>query len=101
MTYNKKNEFVKKKKLHNTLIQFLYKSENKDNPTVSTIHSHVITKYITSTDICTLLLYKDYVEWKQHIVISEKEVSIFDMEKEILVTMKRKAWEKINNSENK
>jgi len=101
LTYNKKNEFKKKEKLHNTLIQFPYKSENKDNPTVSTIHSHILTKYITSTDICTLLLYKDYVEWKQHIVISEKEVSIFDMEKGILVTMKKKAWEKINNSENK
>ncbi len=101
LTYNKKNIFKKKEKLHNSLIQFSYKSKNKDNPSVSTFHSHIITKYITSTDICTLLLYKDYVEWKQHIVISEKEVSIFDMEKEILITMKRKAWEKISNSENK
>lgn len=101
LEYSKNNKFKKKEKLHNTLIQLPYRSENKENPTVSTIHSHILTKYITETDICTLLLYKDYVEWKQHIVISEKEVSIFDLEKETLFTMKKKAWEKIYNSENK
>ena len=99
LNYNSKNEFVDKSKIHNSILQFAYKSENKDNPTVSTIHSHVITDYISSTDICTLLLYKDYVEWKQHIVTSDKEVSIFDLEKETLFAMKRKAWEKIYNSE--
>lgn len=97
LEYNKKNEFVKKMKIHNSILQFPYKSENKENPTVSTYHSHVVTEYISSTDICTLLLYKDYVEWKQHIVMSKKEVSIFDLEKESLFTMKRKDWEKINN----
>lgn len=95
LTYDKKNEFQIKEKIHNSIIQFPYNSEDKENPTVSTIHSHVITEYISSTDICTLLLYKNYVEWNQHIVMSENEVSIFDMEKESLFTMKRKAWEKI------
>ncbi len=97
LTYNKKNKFKKKEKIHNSILQFPYTSKDKDNPTVSTFHSHVITEYISSTDICTLLLYKNYVEWNQHIVLSEKEVSIFDLEKESLFTMKRKAWEKINN----
>lgn len=101
LKYDKKNKFKKKEKLHNSIIKFPYKSKNKNNPITSAIHSHIITKYITSTDICTLLLYKDYVEWNQHIVISEKEVSIFDIEKESLFTMKRKVWEKIYNSENK
>lgn len=99
LTYDKKNKFKKKEKIHNSILQFPYTSKDKDNPTVSTFHSHVITEYISSTDICTLLLYKNYVEWKQHIVMSEKEVSIFDLEKESLFTMKRKAWEKIYNSE--
>jgi len=99
LSYDKKNEFKKKEKIHNTILQFPYTSENKENPTVSTIHSHIITEYISSTDICTLLLYKKYVEWNQHIVMSEKEVSIFDLEKESLFTMKRKAWEKIYSNE--
>ncbi len=100
LSYDMKNEFKKKEKIHNSILQFPYTSEDKENPTVSTIHTHVITEYISSTDICTLLLYKNYVEWNQHIVMSEKEVSIFDLEKESLFTMKRKAWEKIYNSEN-
>ena len=99
LDYNKKDEFVKKMKIHNSILQFPYTSENKENPTVSTYHSHVVTEYISSTDICTLLLYKNYVEWNQHIVMSEKEVSIFDLEKESLFTMKRKAWEKIYNNQ--
>ncbi|QXP58683.1 hypothetical protein [Olleya sp. HaHaR_3_96] len=101
LSYDKKNEFKKKEKIHNTILQFPYTSEDKENPSVSTIHSHIITEYISSTDVCTLLLYKKYVEWNRHIVMSEKEVSIFDLEKESLFTMKRKAWEKIYNNEKK
>ncbi|MAN26782.1 MULTISPECIES: hypothetical protein [Mesonia] len=95
LKYNNKNKLVKKEKIHNSILEFPYNSGDKENKTVSTYHSHVITDYISSTDICTLLLYKDYVEWNQHIVISQKEVSIFDLDKESLFTMKRKAWEKI------
>jgi len=96
LKYNKKNEFVSKEKIHNSLLQFPYQSENKETPTVSTIHSHILSSYISSTDICTLLLYKDYVEWSQHIVVGEKEVSIFDLKKENLFVIKRKTWDKIN-----
>ncbi|PNW26924.1 hypothetical protein [Formosa algae] len=99
LSYNKTNEFKTKAKIHKSILQFPYTSEDKDNPTVSTIHTHLITEYISSTDICTLLLYKDYVEWKQHIVMHDKEVSIFDLNKETLFTMKRKAWEKIYDHE--
>lgn len=97
LSYNKKNEFIKKEKIHNSILQFPYTSGDKEKPTISTIHSHVTSKYISSTDICTLLLYKNFVEWNQHIVISKKEVSIFNLEDESLFTMKRKAWEKIYN----
>ncbi|WP_299780015.1 hypothetical protein [uncultured Formosa sp.] len=99
LSYDKKNKFTKKEKIHNTILQFPYTSGNKEKPTISTIHSHITSKYISSTDICTLLLYKNFVEWNQHIVISDKEVSIFDLEKESLFTMKRKAWDKIYNQE--
>jgi hypothetical protein len=92
LNYNKKGEFVKKEKVHNSILQFSYTSESKENPTTSTLHSHVVSDYISSTDICTLLLYKDYVEWKQHIVVSKTHVSIFDLEKESLITMTMKAW---------
>ncbi|MFK5982936.1 MAG: hypothetical protein QM499_08490 [Flavobacteriaceae bacterium] len=99
LSYNMKNEFKKKEKIHNSILKFPYASEDKGNPTVSTLHSHVITEYISSTDICTLLLYKNYVEWNQHIVMSEKKVSIFDLDKESIFTIKKKAWDKIYANE--
>lgn len=100
LSYDKNNTFVKKMKIHNSILQFRYTSGEKENKMVETIHSHIVTEYISSTDICTLLLYKNYVEWNKHIVMSKKEVSIFDMEKETLFTMKRKAWEKIAEYQN-
>jgi hypothetical protein len=96
LDYDKKNTFKNKSKIHNSILQFPYESENKESPIETTYHSHVLTDFISSTDICTLLLYRDYVEWNQHIVISKKEVSIFNLENETLFTMKRKDWDKIN-----
>jgi len=96
--YDIKNTFISKKKLHNSLISLAYKNDDKNNPSVTTMHSHVLSDYIEATDICTLLLYKDFVEWKTHIVISRKYVSILDLEKESLLIMTRKAWEKIDIS---
>lgn len=97
LEYNKKGEFVKKIKIHNSILQFPYKSDNPENKLESTFQSLVLSKFINSTDICTLLLYKDYVEWKQHYAISKKYVSIFDLEKENLLIITKKAWNKINN----
>lgn len=93
--YNKRNKFKRKEKIHNSLISL--STENIDNnATTITMHSHILSDAISPTDICTLLLYRDYTEWKQHYVISKKYVSIFDMEKEALIIITRKAWDKIN-----
>ncbi|CAL2093291.1 conserved exported hypothetical protein [Tenacibaculum sp. 190524A05c] len=99
LEYNKKDELVKKMKIHNSILQFPYKSDDPENKLESTFQSLVLSEYINSTDICTLLLYKDYVEWKQHYAMSKKYVSIFNLEKESLFTMKRKTWEKIYNNQ--
>lgn len=99
LNYDRKNNFKNKSKIHNSLLQFPYQSVEGENNIEHTYHSHVLTDYISSTDICTLLLYRDYIEWKQHIVISKKEVSIFNIENESIFTMKTDDWKKINNSE--
>lgn len=96
LNYDKKNNFKNKSKIHNSILGLQCKSENGEEPIESTFHSHVLDNYISSTDICTLLLYRDFVEWKKHIVISDKIVSIFNLENESLFTIKRKDWEKIN-----
>lgn len=101
LTYNNKNKLTKKEKIHNSLLQYPYKSEGSGNTTTSTFHSHVLSDLITSTDICTLLLYKDFIEWKQHYVLSKKYMSIFDLEKESLAVMTKKEWDKINENQKK
>jgi hypothetical protein len=96
LNYDDNNNFISKKKIHNSLIQLQSKLDSKNGPIVATMHSHVLSDFIDPTDICTLLLYKDFVDWNQHYVISEKYVSIFDMKKETLTIITRKAWDKIN-----
>lgn len=97
LTYDKQNKFKDKTKIHKSLIQLQYKGEGK-NKITQTMHSHVVTELITSTDICTLLLYRDFVEWKQHYVIGKKYVSIFDLDKEIIAIMTLKAFKKTNET---
>ena len=95
LNYSKKNKFKSQEKIHNSLIRFAYGSTKEDEEITTTMHSHVLFPAINSTDICTLLLYKNFLTWKQHYVISKAYVSIFDMEKETLFLMKREAWDRI------
>ena len=88
LTYNNRNRFTRKERIHNSLIQFQVEGE-------ATFHSHVLSHLITSTDICTLLLYRDFVEWDKHYVISEKYVSIFCLKTKGLAVMTTKAWRQI------
>lgn len=100
INFNKKNEITSRKKLHNNIIVLEYESGEK---TVTTMHNHneVTGDLITPTDICTLLLYGKFTNWRQHIVMGKNKVSIWNCEKESLFVMKRKAWDKIYNQENK
>ncbi len=93
LKYDSKNNFLSKQKIHKTMIQFPTKSDT--TKIESTYHSHVISDLIDPTDICTLLLYKDFVEWKQHYCVSKKYVSIFDLEKQNLTILTMKVWKKI------
>lgn len=94
LTFNKKNKLKSKKKLHNSIIALPYRGEEGE-AIEQTVHSHVVSDFIDVTDICTLLLYKDYVDWKQHTVISKKYVSFFNLEEESLAVLTRKAWDRI------
>jgi hypothetical protein len=54
---------------------------------VGSIHSHVLEDqpFITSTDICSFLLYKDFIKLSNHVVVSENYICIFDVVKETLM----------------
>ena len=99
LTYNRRNEFVRKERLHNSLLQFQGKSGDPENPITSTFHSHVLSDLITSTDIATLLLYRDFVEWNYHSVISRRYVSIFNLTTGNLTIMRRRVWDRIRSGQ--
>jgi hypothetical protein len=94
LTFNSEFECIKKQNLHNTLIKVPYKGE-KDKKIEMTVHTHVISDIIDETDICTMLLYKEFLEWNQHFVFGEEYVSLFKLEPPGVIMMKRDIFMKI------
>ena len=64
---------------------------------VSIIHSHLpeTGDLITSTDICTLMLYEKFAKWKSHKVVSQKYLSTWDCAKDELTVVEMGAVEKM------
>ncbi|QDA61311.1 hypothetical protein [Hymenobacter jejuensis] len=93
--FNKFNEPTNRARIHNSIIPIEYKQDEQKGAV--SMHSHLpeTGEYITSTDICTLMLYEKFVKWKQHIVISKTYVSIWSCDDDQLLTLTKKAWEKI------
>jgi hypothetical protein len=92
LTFDRNNKLVKQKQLHRSLIPIEFGSKDEIE---ATIHSHVIDDLITSTDICTLMLYGKFSKIKTHYVMSKKYVSIWDCKKETLAVVTREAFEKM------
>lgn len=96
ITFDKKNNIKTKKALHKNILVFEY-SEKDQGATAMHNHQEETGDLITATDICTLMLYCPYTGWESHIVISEKNVSIWNCEKNNLLVLTREAWENIAN----
>lgn len=94
ITFNKKDEIVEKKRLHQSIIPINY---GKPDDQLTTMHTHLPATgdFITATDVCTLMLYGKFANWKQHYVMSAKQVSIWDFGKNDLVTLTKAAWDRI------
>ena len=100
LTFDKKNKLNMKKQLHRNIIPIKY-SEGKDEAVTMHTHLKETGEFITATDICTLLLYEKFTKWKQHIVISEDYVCMWDCKTDQLVTLTKKAWDNIYKDQEK
>lgn len=98
--FDMRNNVIAKKRLHKNLIPMEY---GKEKGQTAAMHSHLPStgEYITATDICTLMLYEKYPGWKQYYVISSSYVSIWSCEKDELVVLTRKAWDRISADQKK
>jgi len=104
LKFNRKNNIRKKIKLHASLVTIPMDVENvEDKNSKATLHTHYDNKtsLITSTDICTLLLYGNQFLWKYHIVKSKKHVSVWNVETSTLLVFKKKEYVRsFGNSQN-
>ncbi|MGB0431479.1 MAG: hypothetical protein ACPGLV_13475, partial [Bacteroidia bacterium] len=56
---------------------------------------------ITATDICTLMLYGKYANWKKYNVVSKKYLNIWNCETEHLIVVPMKTIDKIDKDQEK
>lgn len=86
ITFNNKDQVKNVEKLHNSMIVQKIHDE-KTGHTISGMHSHVIENWqmITPTDICTLMLYQKFTEWKSYMTISKKFVSIWNSNNNLVI----------------
>lgn len=94
LEFDKDEKLISKRAIHNNMIPFEFGKEN-GNPV--TIHNHLpeTGELMTATDICSLMLYGPYTSWGSHWVMSDKYVSIWDIEKQELFVMTREAFDKV------
>lgn len=102
LLFDENNNVTEKKRLHKNIIPINYSPEEGKEASLA-MHSHLpeTGDYITSTDICTLMLYEKFAKWKQHIVMSKKYVSIWNCESDELTVLTKEAWDKINDHQKK
>ncbi|TWV93326.1 hypothetical protein [Chitinophaga pinensis] len=93
LTFDEHNKLTGTKKLHKDIMVLKY---SKVEDSATTMHTHLpeTGPFITATDICTLRLYEKFAGWKEHVVVSQTDVSIWNCAHDILVGRPRKEWEK-------
>jgi hypothetical protein len=96
LSFDEADILVGVRRLHKNIMPIEYGRQSNQEVGI-TMHSHLpeTGDYITSTDICTIMLYEKIAKWKQHIVMSKNYVSIWNCETNQLVMLTKQAWERI------
>lgn len=97
LTFDKDNKLLTKKRLHKNIIPINYDGTEVE----ATIHSHLpeTGDFITATDICTLLLYEKFTNWKQHNVVSKRYLNIWNCKTNQLAVIPMETIKKINQDQ--
>lgn len=105
VTFNNKNEVSTKKQLHANILPTEYSEPGAsgDEQQEGAVHTHLpeTGDLITSTDICTLMLYEKYTGWKSYMVVSEKYICIWNCEYDTLAVIAKDAFDKIEKDQKK
>lgn len=97
--FNKDSEVVAKRALHKGLIPIYY--EGREGLAKASVHSHLSgnDEFITPTDICSLMLYQDFIPWERHYVMTPKYVSVWNCKLNKLNILTREEFDKSVKSE--
>jgi hypothetical protein len=104
LTFDKDNKLLIKKALHKNIIPVYYGGkEEADKQTIGAMHSHLpeTGDFITATDICTLMLYEKFANWKTHNVVSKNYLNIWNCETDRLTVIPMNTMDKINKDQEK
>lgn len=82
LTFDSMNNVISKEKIHDNIMFSRYSStKNKESKELFSGPNHYHTKggsdFITSTDICTIMLYFKQANWKTYTVTTEKNICIW------------------------
>ena len=103
LDFDNANYVSSRKAIHNDLYQIesAPKDPYADEVLENILHKHTgeSGEFITSTDICILLLNQKKGRWQHHVVMGENYVSVWFCDTNELQTMTKKAWYKHNKSE--
>lgn len=93
ITFDQNNKVSTSKQLHKNIMRIEYgaSSDAKGNQIEGGVHTHLpeTGNLITSTDICTLMLYQKFAGWKSYIVVSEKYTNIWNCKTNTLIVVPR------------
>ena len=104
LTFDGDNNLKDRRQLHKNIIPINYGGKEEEGKEIEgTIHSHLLETgdFITSTDICTLMLYEKFTKWKQHNVVSENYLNIWNCLTDQLVVIPMETIDKINKVQGK
>lgn len=104
LTFDKDNNLTNKKRLHKNIISINYGSKELEGKQIEgAMHSHLpeTGDFITSTDICTLMLYSKFANWKTYNVVSKKYLNIWDCKTNELNVIPMETIKKINKKQEK
>ncbi|MFB9841363.1 hypothetical protein [Mucilaginibacter ginsenosidivorans] len=102
--FDDNNNVTSVKKLHKGLIPARFSNDTSKQTQIqlASMHTHLpkYDQFITSTDICTLMLYEKFTTWNQCVVMSKNYTSIWDCKRNQLIILTTEAWKKMNPLKN-
>ena len=78
--------------IHNNQIPMPYEKPSDSEVTIHT-HANRNSDFISALDIANIIVCKDKLKWKKHLVVSKNYVSIFDLDSLTLTIELKKDYE--------